>query len=229
MAEKIHPAITVNNIRNSIPVLLEFESSQYGLWSELFQNHCRAFQVIDHLSPPATTTASSSSEGDKDKDKTSKPTDELWSRLDAIVKQWIYGTISNDLLNTIVVPNMSAYDAWSAIEGLFQDNKNSRATYLMQKFATTRLDGFPNMSAYCQAIKSLTDQLANVGAPLDNKRLVVHLLASLTDQYEGISTILQQKEPTPSFYETQSQLCMIESQRAEKALYAANLANQAIF
>ncbi|XP_021986129.1 uncharacterized protein LOC110882405 [Helianthus annuus] len=79
------------------------------------------------------------------------------------------------------------------------------------------------MSAYCQAIKSLADQFANVGAPLDNKRLVLHLLAGLTDQYE-----LQQKEPTPSFYEARSQLCMIESQRAEKALYAANLANQAL-
>ncbi|XP_076947032.1 uncharacterized protein LOC143618836 [Bidens hawaiensis] len=123
---------------------------------------------------------------------------------------------------------MSAYDAWSALEGLFQDNKNTRATYLLQKFATTRLNGFPNMSAYCQAIKSIADQLANVGTPLDNKLLVLHLLAGLTDAYEGISTILQHKDPIPSFHEARSQLCMIESQKAEKAQYAATIAGQAL-
>ncbi|XP_021974408.1 uncharacterized protein LOC110869463 [Helianthus annuus] len=102
-----------------------------------------------------------------------------------------FSTISNDLLSTIIRPGNTAYDVWSTLEGLFHDNKNARAIHLMQCFATTRLDGFPNMSAYCQAIKSLADQLANVGAPLDNKRLVLHLLAGLTDQYEGTSTILQ--------------------------------------
>ncbi|KAJ0489871.1 putative RNA-directed DNA polymerase [Helianthus annuus] len=223
---KIHPAVTVSNIKNFIPVLLEMETGQYSSWCELFRIHCRAFQVIDHLSPksdtkPATTTST-------DPKPAAPSTDELWDRLDAIVLQWIYSTISNDLLSTIIRPGNTAYDAWSTLEGLFHDNKNARAIHLMQRFATTRLDGFPNMSAYCQAIKSLADQLANVGAPVNNKRLVLHLLAGLTDQYEGISTILPQKEPTPSFYEARSQLCMIENQKAEKALYASQQAAHAL-
>ncbi|XP_022041560.1 uncharacterized protein LOC110944154 [Helianthus annuus] len=216
---KLHPASTVTNIKNLIPILLDMETGQYLSWSELFRIQCRAFKVIDHLKPKPAATSSTSE---------NPPVDEEWDRLDAIVLQWIYSTISNDLLNTIIRPGNTAYDAWSTLEGLFQDNKNARAIHLMQRFTTTRLDGFPNMSAYCQAIKSLADQLANVGAPLDNKRLVLHLLAGLTDQYEGISTILQQKDPTPTFYEARSQLCLIESQKAEKALYAATTANQAL-
>ncbi|KAM0039286.1 hypothetical protein Hdeb2414_s0012g00380311 [Helianthus debilis subsp. tardiflorus] len=36
---KIHPATTVSNIQNFIPIKLEIESSQYNSWSTLFQIH----------------------------------------------------------------------------------------------------------------------------------------------------------------------------------------------
>ncbi|XP_055826470.1 uncharacterized protein LOC129894886 [Solanum dulcamara] len=34
---------------------------------------------------------------------------------------------------------------------------------------------FPNVSAYCQHLKSLADQLKNVGSPVANNRLVLQL------------------------------------------------------
>ncbi|KAJ9553207.1 hypothetical protein OSB04_017252 [Centaurea solstitialis] len=97
-----------------------------------------------------------------DKDKAAKK--DLWSRIDVIVLQWIYGTISNDLLHTILKPDSTTAQAWTALKNIFQDNKNSRAVYLENKFSNTRLDNFSNVSAYCQELKMLSDQLANVGA-----------------------------------------------------------------
>ncbi|KAJ9547690.1 hypothetical protein OSB04_020233 [Centaurea solstitialis] len=106
-----HPALTVSNIRNFIPITLEIENVQYASWAELFKIHARAFQVLDHIIPPR----------DKDVDDT------LWKRLDAIVLQWIYGTISTDLLHTILEPDASAERAWTHLQDIFQDNKSSRA------------------------------------------------------------------------------------------------------
>nr|KAJ0225416.1 hypothetical protein LSAT_V11C100033530 [Lactuca sativa] len=80
---------------------------------------------------------------------------ETWSRLDAIVLQWIYGTISNDLLHTILKPNTSASQAWTALENIFQDNQSTRVVYLDSKFVSMRLDHHPNISSYCQAMKML--------------------------------------------------------------------------
>ncbi|XP_035838012.1 uncharacterized protein LOC118485710 [Helianthus annuus] len=117
---KIHPAATVTNIKNLIPTLLEMETGQCSSWCELFRIQCRGFHVIDHLKPKPTASSSTS-------DKPS--VDDNWDRLDAIVLQWIYSTISNDLLNTIIRPRNTAYDAWSTLEGLFQDNKNARAIH----------------------------------------------------------------------------------------------------
>ncbi|XP_023749587.1 uncharacterized protein LOC111897878 [Lactuca sativa] len=136
MAEKLHPALMITNIRNFIPLTLEMESGQYTYWVELFKIHCRAFQVLDHLQPATNSPTPAAADG-KD---TPKPIDkDLWQRLDAIVLQWIYNTISNDLLHTILKPNSSAAHAWKALESIFQDNQNERALYLEHKLVTTKL------------------------------------------------------------------------------------------
>ncbi|KAM0012425.1 hypothetical protein Hdeb2414_s0053g00754151 [Helianthus debilis subsp. tardiflorus] len=218
---KIHPATTVSNIKNLVPIVLEIESSQYASWATLFKLHCKTCLVEDHLQPrpppPDPTQAEPSH----------KPMDD-WDRLDAIVLQWIYSTISNDLLHTIINNTSNAHEAWVAIEGLFHDNKSARAIHLMSKFSNTRLDGFPSMTAYCQALKVLADQLANVNAPVDNDRLVLQLLAGLNDQYEGISTILKNQDPLPSFYTARSKLIQTETDKAERASHAAKTASSAL-
>ncbi|XP_024962979.1 uncharacterized protein LOC112503145 [Cynara cardunculus var. scolymus] len=47
------------------------------------------------------------------------------------------------------------------------------------------------VSAYCQQLKSLADQLANVGSPVSEKTLVLQLVAGLSEAYDGVATIIQ--------------------------------------
>ncbi|KAI3700665.1 hypothetical protein L2E82_45302 [Cichorium intybus] len=223
MDPKHHPAITVTNIRNFIPFTLEMENGQYTSWAELFRIHCRAFQVGNHIDssfkPPSSTPSSSTA---TEADKTKAAADfETWSRLDAIVLQWIYSTISNDLLHTILKPNTTASQAWTALENIFQDNQSTRAVYLDSKFVSTRLDQHPNISSYCQAMKMLADQLANVGNPVSNQRLVLQVIAGLNESYEGLAMIIQQTTPLPDFYDVRSKLIMEEARKAHQAAASA--------
>ncbi|KAI3743624.1 hypothetical protein L1987_61334 [Smallanthus sonchifolius] len=223
MDSKLHPAITVSNIKNLIPITLEMETGQYTSWSELFKIHCRAYQVYDHLHPKPVPQASSSAEKDKDKVVTSV---DLWDRVDAIVLQWIYGTISNDLLHTILKPGTTAYDTWTPpLANLFQDNKTSRDIYLEHKFSNTRLDNFTNISAYCQALKVLADQLANVDSPVSNQLLVLQMISRLNEWYEGIAMLLQQTSPLPDFHDARSKLILEEPRKANQAMNAAQAAS----
>ncbi|XP_071712624.1 uncharacterized protein [Rutidosis leptorrhynchoides] len=175
MAEthKLHPAVTVNNIRNFIPIILELKNGKYESWAELFQIHCRAFMVIDHIIP---ATDASSSSTTTDATQTTQPDPDLWKRLDAIVLQWIYGTISSELLGTVLVPGSAAQEAWERLKNIFHDNRHTRAVYLTHEFTNTRQENFPNMSAYCQELKNLADQLSNVGSKIDDDRLVLQLV-----------------------------------------------------
>ncbi|XP_071705184.1 uncharacterized protein [Rutidosis leptorrhynchoides] len=103
---KYHPALTVSNIKNMIPITLELNKSQYNSWSQLFKIHCRAYDVVDHITPKSTDSSSSTG-------TTPVTPDPLWDRRDAIVLQWIYGTISDDLRETIMENESDAAAAWT--------------------------------------------------------------------------------------------------------------------
>ncbi|XP_071727935.1 uncharacterized protein [Rutidosis leptorrhynchoides] len=159
---KIHPAVTVNNIKNFIPITLEMETSQYSFWPGLFKNHCRAYEVLDHIILATTDDSSSTTPSTPPPTRTAS-----WERLDAIVLQWIYGTISLPLLRTVYKDDSTAQQAWERLKRIFHDNKNSCAVHLQHQFANTRLENFPDASTYCQELKIIADQLGNVGPAIE--------------------------------------------------------------
>lgn len=90
----------------------------------------------------------------------------MWSTLDATVLQWIYSTISNNLLHTIIEPEAKVVDAWIGLDEetyIFQDNEHFRIVTLQQEFSHTFWRDFPNVSVYCQRLKLLSDQLQKRG------------------------------------------------------------------
>ncbi|KAJ9543733.1 hypothetical protein OSB04_023440 [Centaurea solstitialis] len=183
-ASRIHPAQTVNNIRNLIPLTLDTQKVQYHSWVELFQVAARAHCVLDHIdgtSPDPTIPK------------------EKWQQLDAIVLSWIYGTISEDLLLTILKSGSTAREAWLRIKNLFHDNKSARAADLEQQFIHTKLDNFSSVSSYCQHLKMLSDQLSDVDQQVSDQRLVLQLINGLTPVFDTVGSIISQLSPLPSF------------------------------
>jgi hypothetical protein len=134
-----------------------------------------------------------------------------------VVLQWIYGTISDDLLNTIIERDSTAESAWNRLFEIFYDNKNSRALYLEQEFSRVQMEQFPNASSYCQHLKSLSDQLSNVGAPVSNERLVLQLIYGLTDVYATVGSQIRHGDTLPPFYKARSMIVLEETARAKKA------------
>ncbi|XP_073265390.1 uncharacterized protein [Populus alba] len=215
-----HPALAVSNINTFIKVTLDIEKGQYITWSELFKIHARAYQVLDHIIP--------SSAAEMKQDTSLQDTDpDLWSRVDAIVLQWIYSTISEDLLNTILERDSTAALAWNRLRDIFSDNKNSRALYLEQEFSKVQMEHFTDASSYCQHLKSLSDQLSNVGSPVTNERLVLQLVSGLTDAYASVGSQIRHGDSLPPFYKARSMLVLEETARMKKASQTSS--NSAFF
>ncbi|XP_050877995.1 uncharacterized protein LOC127081812 [Lathyrus oleraceus] len=183
------------------------EKDQYGTWFELFRIHARSHRVLHHIvssigkEPPVFTDANH----------------EQWSTLDATVLQRIYSTISTDLLTIILQPNSTAMEAWNRLENIFQDNQNARAVTLEQEFSNTRMEDFPNVLAYCQRLKMLSDQLRNVVSPVNNHRLVLQLISGLPKAYHSVATLIRQSNPLPAFYQARSMLTLEEAGMAKMA------------
>ena len=201
MADDPKSAITLN-IKHHIPLILDVENVHYSSWAELFKIKARANQVLDHIIPPKEPV--------EIKDKA------LWGRLDAVVLQWIYGTISEDLMLTILEPDSTAQQAWERLKDIFQDNKHTRAVYLENQFSNIHLENFKNVSTYCQKLKLIADQLSGVGSPVSNQRLVLQLVAGLTDAFDNVASMIQQMDPLPPFYKARSMLTLEETRKSQQ-------------
>ncbi|KAJ9545524.1 hypothetical protein OSB04_025231 [Centaurea solstitialis] len=195
-----HPAFAVSIIRNAILLILNQTDDHYASWVEFFNIHVCAYNVSDHID-----------------EKSPRPTDvddATWDRLDALVKQWIYSTISPDLGHSIMKPGAKALDLWKSLQDIFLNNKTTRAVYLEEQFNNTRLASFSNVTEYCARLKNLADQLHNVGNPVSETKMVLQLISGLTKgEYDTVATFIQQTEPLPSFNRAKSSLLLEEARR----------------
>ncbi|XP_045831113.1 uncharacterized protein LOC123922442 [Trifolium pratense] len=94
------------------------------------------------------------------------------------------------------LPLWKRLDAVVFVADLFQDNKNSRAMYLNKEFTNTSLADFSTTTAYCNRLKSLADQLANVGALVNEHGMVLKMLQGLTEQFQFCHCDSKQEDPT---------------------------------
>jgi hypothetical protein len=129
----------------------------------------------------------------------------------------MYATISPDILQSILIVDDSAEECWKHIATMFKDNKHSRAVQLENEFSDTHLENFPSTKAYCNRLKTLSDQLANVDSPVTNTRLVLKMISGLTDAYSGFVTYIQQHDPLPTFAAARSRLELEESTMIQRA------------
>jgi uncharacterized membrane protein YgcG len=175
--------------------------------------------VLEHIIPPTEKDAITAYEKTKAADLP------LWKRLDAVVLQWIYATVSTDNLTSILVDDDSAEQVWKNVAALFHDNQNSRAMYLNKEFTNTSLADFSTTNAYCNRLKSLADQLANVGALVSDHSLVLKMLQGLTEPYSNFVTVMQNKKNLPLFATARSKLALEETTLLERTKQEAFVTN----
>ncbi|XP_024974863.1 uncharacterized protein LOC112512970 [Cynara cardunculus var. scolymus] len=178
----LHPIYTVTNIQNKVRIL-DWTTVTYSSWVKLFKLHARGYKVLNHIDgtpPPNSADA----------------TYETWAEIDAIVLQWIYGTLSNDLLVRVLASDATTYDAWTKIHDIFLNNKGSRAAALEHEFTNLTLTACSSMDEYCQKIKGLAEQLTDVDNPVNEKRMVLQLVRSLPADFDMVASFINQSSPS---------------------------------
>lgn len=103
----------VTNIKTYIPLIIDLDRFNYDAWRDLFNTHCKAFKVIDHID-----------------ESTPKSTEAEWAKVDLIVQLWLYGSMSQNVLNMVLKDGQSTKDLWVSTENLFRSDKHSRVMHL---------------------------------------------------------------------------------------------------
>lgn len=142
------------------------------MWT--LHTNCLTFDISGHIDGTSTPTGADAA---------------AWHRL---VKLWLYGTLAPKLFRSL------ARNIWVWVENQFWNNKEARAIQLDIEFRTTEI-GDMTIHVYCQKLKSPSDLLTNVDAPVSDRTLVIYMLNGLNEHFDNIINATKHREPSPSF------------------------------
>ncbi|XP_074298227.1 uncharacterized protein LOC141629056 [Silene latifolia] len=128
----------------------------YASWVRLFKPHARGHDVLSHIDGTPAPAETQPSYAD-------------WCKVDAHVLQWIYGTVSDDLLPRILEDESTARAAWVRVENIFNNNKGARAAALESEFNSLKLANMPSLEAYCQRLQEIVGMLKEVDASVTDR------------------------------------------------------------
>nr|XP_040254285.1 uncharacterized protein LOC120972819 [Aegilops tauschii subsp. strangulata] len=174
------------NVHARVPVVLDASNSTYFAWKTYFTLLFRENNLVDHA--------------DGTVDSRAMVDDAEWTAIDATIIQWFFTIISKDLFHTVVSAGDDARTLWVKLNGLFTDNKLQRRVFLQQEFFDRHQDE-QSIDDYCHRLKTLADELRDIGAKVDDDLLLSTLTAGLIEDFgNGASNLTLMPEPSfPKF------------------------------
>ncbi|XP_062221364.1 uncharacterized protein LOC133920808 [Phragmites australis] len=197
-------AVAVSNIRAFVPVVLEVGSTSYSKWSGLHLITLGKYALTDHVLSDNTY-----------------PDVAPWLRMDCVVVSWIFGTISANLLETVMTSSdtnrqATSREVWLALEAMFVGNKETRTMILDTEFRTL-VQGDLTISDYCRKLKTMADQLGSLGEPVLDRTLVLATLRGLNERFTHMAALLKRQKPFPTFDDVRNDLLLEEITLADRS------------
>ncbi|XP_020196671.1 uncharacterized protein [Aegilops tauschii subsp. strangulata] len=141
------------SIHERVPVVLDATDNTYFTRKTYFSLLFRENNLVDHIDG---TVDSRAMMGDSE-----------WTAIDATLIQWFFTTISKDLFQMFASDGDDARAVWVKLNSLFTDNKLQRRVFLQQEFFDCHQDE-QSIDDYCRRLKTLADELRDIGAKVDD-------------------------------------------------------------
>ncbi|EEC82022.1 hypothetical protein OsI_25984 [Oryza sativa Indica Group] len=185
-------AISVLNIKSLVPVTLDVNSGTYTRWRGLLLVILSKYALADHVLT--------------DNYRPNRPD---WMRMDCVVLSWMYGTISTDLLESVMTHTTTARLVWRSLEHQFLGNREARALDLNAEFYNFQ-QGDLSVTDYCRHLKAMAADLADVGEPVGDRTLTLATIQGFHENFAHLQSAFTMRKPFPSFAEVRSQLLLDE-------------------
>jgi hypothetical protein len=195
--ERAHEAIwaqatAVVNVKALIPVVLDQAANNYTKWRGMFLIVLGKYALTRHVL-----------------EDDAFPARPAWAQADCCVLTWIYGTVSNDLQQSLMMRQRPAREAWRYLEDTFLGQKESRALLLETQFRNLRQDSM-SITDYCRRLESMAASLAELSDPIGDRQMVLTLLRGLSGKFRHMVSILKLHQPFPTFAQARTHLLLEE-------------------
>jgi hypothetical protein len=118
--------------------------------------------------------------------------------MDSVILSWISNSISVDLHQVVWERGCTVRHLWLTITNEFLDNREHRTLHIDAAFRTI-VQGDLSVNEYCRKFKAMADSLADLGAPVDNRMLILNILRGLNQRFEHVSSIIRRYSPFLNF------------------------------
>lgn len=185
-------ATAVVNVKAMIPIILDKATGTYTKWRGMFLTVLGKYALTPHVL-----------------DDEALPDRPVWVQVDCVVLSWIFGTVSSDLQQSLMIRQRRAREAWCYLEDEFLGQKESRALLLETQFRNLRQDSMP-VTDYCRKLETMAASLAEFGDPIGDRQMVLTLLRGLNGKFRHMVSILKMHRPFPSFADARTHLLLEE-------------------
>ncbi|XP_020198408.1 uncharacterized protein [Aegilops tauschii subsp. strangulata] len=177
-------ADTISDISPYIPITLDLNSHNYYHWRHLFEVHLGRCNLRSHVNATAVLPSH----------------DPQWVKDDLAIIQWIYMRVSTEIFNLVFRDAATAAGFSAALQQLFQDNVDARTNLLHTELRNT-VQGDSSLSVYCQRLRSIADELHELGDPVEDRQLINILLIGLSEKFDKQASFIPMMRPQPTFAE----------------------------
>ncbi|XP_066373358.1 uncharacterized protein [Miscanthus floridulus] len=144
-------ATAIVNVKALIPIVLDHATNTYSKWRGMFLAVLGKYALTRHVL--------------NDEAFPSRP---AWVQANCVILTWIYGTVSNDLQQSLMMWQRPARSAWCYLEDEFLCQRESRALLLETQFRNFRQDAL-SITDYCRRLESMATSLAEFGDPIGDR------------------------------------------------------------
>jgi uncharacterized membrane protein YgcG len=110
--------------------------------------------------------------------------------MDSIVLNWISNSISADLHQVVREHGCTVRHLWLAIENQFLSNREQHTLHLDAAFHTI-VQGDLSVNEYYPKFKVMADSLADLGAPIEERILILNILRGMKQRFKHVGSIIQ--------------------------------------
>lgn len=119
----------------------------------------------------------------------SNPQFEFWFCSDQLVRSWIFGILSEEVLSTSHTLSTSC-EVWFSLAESYNKSSLAREFSLRRNLQLlTKKD--KTLSVYCRDFKAICDSLSAIGKPIEESMKIFGFLNGLTREYDPIATVIQ--------------------------------------
>ncbi|XP_071678578.1 uncharacterized protein [Lolium perenne] len=198
----------------NITISEKLTRDNFLLWQTQVLPEIRGAQLFGFLDGSVEEPAKTVKTTDKDGAEVTVPNPEhaRWIAQDQTVLGFLVRNMAKEVLTQMVGLSTSAA-VWKAVVEMFSAQSQSRVVHLRTKLNQCRKDD-KSGQAYLDEIKSLSDEMAAAGKPMDTVDVISYILAGLDDDYDGFVaaiTALMKAEKNVSLSDVYSQFMSYES------------------